>query len=213
MLNSHIIVVTIGKVYKGVIIYYTYMACVEKTLEGMLAELGNPSKIKSDMVTPFSYYGEEPGKVFQEHGEFYWLRQYETELTKFLQTLALPIDLRFSPDTDSPVQSALENAYVHATGDGGKTGNMKSPINVDIFLGDEGIVFTVTDTGKGFDLRQVVMKKRRGERYFNACRGNGIVVYDQQMNTQGRVPYEVSNEGSRINILYKFQPEQSPLSR
>jgi anti-sigma regulatory factor (Ser/Thr protein kinase) len=189
------------------------MACVNKTLKGMLAEVGNARKIKSEEIVPFSYYGDNPGEIFQEHGEFYWLRQYEASLTRFLETLKLPINLRFIPETTSPVQSALENAYVHATGDGGKTGNMKSPINVDVFLGDEGIVFVVTDTGKGFDLMEVVRNKRNGKKYFNACRGNGILVYDQQIDAQGRVPYQVSGEGNRINVMYKFQPEQSPLSQ
>mgnify|MGYP000058804181 CR=1 FL=1 len=102
----------------------------------MLEEVENPKKIKSDKIVPFHYYSKNPGEIFQRHGDFYWLRQYEAELTAFLKTLKVPIELEFTPETYSPVQSALENAYVHAAGDGGKTGNMKWPIFLEIFLGD-----------------------------------------------------------------------------
>ncbi len=182
------------------------MVCVNKKLEEMLGEIGNPRKVKSDFIVPFNFYSLDFHE-FQEEGEFHWLRQYETQLTEFLRGLSLPIELKFDRTSDTPVQSALENAYVHALGTGGKTGNMKMPIQLELYVGNKGVVFSVIDAGNGFDFQEVVRKKRAHEKYFNACRGNGIEVYDAQMDCHGNVPYEVSGEGNRINIKYLFKPE------
>jgi len=186
------------------------MVCVNKKLEEMLQEIGDTKKVKSDTIVPFNFYSADFHE-FKEDGEFHWLRQYESQLTEFLKGLSLPIELKFDRTSSTPVQSALENAYAHGLGKGGNQCDFNLPITLEIFLGMEGIVFTVTDSGKGFDFEKVVKMKRDGEKYFNACRGDGFEVYDLPFNSNGNVPYEVSGEGSRINIKYMFKPVRSPL--
>lgn len=185
------------------------MVCVNKNLEAMLSEIGNPRRVISDAVIPFSYYSHNP-QIFEEHVEFFWLWQYERQLSDALQKLHLPIELSFSEEIDTPVQSAIENAYVHA-GRHVLRRDMKKPIKVEVYLGEKGIVFTVTDSGEGFDFDAIVEQKRRNLRYYRAGMGNGFKVFDVHFNNEGKVPYEVSGERNRVNIMYKFQPEQNPL--
>lgn len=187
------------------------MVCVDKTLEGMLAEIGNARKIKSDTVVPLDLYPTDPderAKAFQKSADAHWLWEYSARLGDYILDLGLPIEIKFGRLETNPVQSAMENALYHGHRTGEKSCNMKLPIQVDVYQGEHGIVFTVSDSGEGFDLKEVVQKKRSRQRYFSASNGDGIKVFDDPY-----APWQVSGEQSRLNIMYKFQLEQSPFSR
>lgn len=180
------------------------MVCVNKSLESMLSEIGNPRKAISDEVIPARYYTKSPGNFLERH-EFFWLWQYGRELSDSLQKLHLPIELRFDINTQTPVQSAIENAYDYAAGsDRGLKYFVpkykKRQIKVEVYVGDNGIVFTITDSGKGFDFNNVVKRNRNKKK---EDLPHGFDIYDAQFDSNGRT-HEVSGEGNRISIMYKF---------
>ena len=182
------------------------MVCVNKSLEAMLYEIENPIKVISNEVFPKTYYSTTPDS-FLKQNEFFWLWQYGRQLSDALRKLHLPIKLRFGMGTQTPIQSAIENAYDYAAGDGRVTRYGEWPIKVEVYVGNNGIVFTVTDSGKGFDFNAVVEQNRKKQKLPDVPRG--FDVYDAPFDSSG-VPYEVSCEGNRINIMYSFQ--RKPLS-
>jgi hypothetical protein len=51
------------------------------------------------------------------------------------------------------------------------------PIQVEVFSGSKGMVLRITDAGEGFDFRDVMEKRKSGEKYFNSD-GHGLNVLD-----------------------------------
>ena len=178
------------------------MTIVDKPLEEMLTEIGNPSKIKSDRVVPWEYYPE--GKFENsEVKDFQWSFDYQAQLVDFLEENGVCLNLHSDP-RQNPVIKALENAYNHTLNDEGNS-DLKLPIDVEIYKGEEGVIFTITDSGKGFDFAEVAEKMKKQEKYFQNA-GHGFLVYDfcKGIYTDG-LHYEVSGKGNRINIMYKFE--------
>jgi len=195
------------------------MVCVNKTLDQMLEEIGNPHKIRSDTIVPSDYLLDSSlqDSYTQYADRYRWLGRYETELASFLRTLDLPVNISLGVRGHmdnmgylgtcgewDPLSLAFENAFGR-----GHNYNYALPINLEIYLGDKGIIFTVTDSGTGFDFWEIVQKKRKGQTYFRTG-GYGFFIYDLPFDDNDNIPFEVSKEGNSIIIMYSFQPRKSP---
>lgn len=88
---------------------------------------------------------------------------------------------------------ALENACVR-----GNRCDESLPIILEIFEGKKGIVARVTDSGEGFDFKEVQKRFENGEKYYSGC-GFGFKAYNEK---EFLVSFE--NDGKMVNILYFF---------
>ncbi len=102
-------------------------------------------------------------------------------------------DLRFELIGERGVLSeALSNAFCHAHD---RRDNL--PIHIKGHLGPGGILFSIRDQGRGFDVQDLLQKARSGKKYFQIA-GNGVVRMEsaQQFN----IFYDMN--GSRCNIYH-----------
>ena len=101
--------------------------------------------------------------------EYDWLYRYERILAAKLKFLLE--DFRYELIGEKGILcEALSNAYLH-----GHNRNPELPIHVRIYSGKAGALVRIVDSGKGFDIDQVIDWLQRGKRYFNRA-GNGMML-------------------------------------
>jgi hypothetical protein len=103
-------------------------------------------------------------------------------------------------EVNTAIQEALANVYFWGKGRG-----LYEPAKVEWYLGTRGLVFSVTNPGKGFDYEKVISDFRSGEKYARR-HGGGMIAFAMK-------GYEVSFDlieekdnikyARRTNILLK----------
>lgn len=156
------------------------MAIVYKLLEEMVNELGGGTVMKHDTIVPKTYTYPVSGsvkKMMDRKGrskEFNWITAYQCEVSDFLEEKQFPIQRERIIDFEffAALDRALENAYNH-----GYDSDPNGPIEILCYGCKEGLVWVVTDKGKGFNPKETHDKLKENENYFENG-GLGYMVFD-----------------------------------
>ena len=97
---------------------------------------------------------------------------------------------------------ALSNAFSH-----GHQRDPYKPINIRVLLRAKGLIVSIKDTGRGFDVQHVFSGFQKQKRYFNTA-GNGFRLMVE--STTFGIFY--SNSGTVFHLLYLFDQKDSQVS-
>ena len=97
------------------------------------------------------------------------------------------------------IKEAVKEAIVNAWWHGHKKDTRT--IEIDIYFGKKGYVFSITDQGEGFDFEETIRKFNAKEEYATR-NGGGIKAY----SSPGFITY-FSNEGRTTNIRPTIEAE------
>lgn len=95
-----------------------------------------------------------------------WLFSYERKLARFLDRWLHPYrDELYG--SKGIISESLSNAFVH-----GNKRDMNKEIVIDIHIGTIGLVISIADQGKGFNINALKERHKKGKRYYMLA-GNG----------------------------------------
>jgi hypothetical protein len=116
----------------------------DATLEQGLGMIGRAKLVLKETVIP-SHYTNNGNSPYRP--EYEWLYLYERKLAVFLKPWMA--SLRSALIGENGVLSeALSNAFCH-----GHKKDPLIPIDISVFLGRQGLIISIKDTGPGFDIR------------------------------------------------------------
>ncbi len=118
-------------------------------------------------------------ELFADHHyapNYAWMYAYEKRLKyRIEEVLGQPLGglerILFGPD--GVLSEAISNAFVH-----GHHRDPSRPIRVGCRVGTRGLLFSIGDQGKGFDVTKVLTALGRGGAYFHVA-GNGLQTFDK----------------------------------
>lgn len=125
--------------------------------------------------------------------EYEWLFTYERILAGILDPWMA--HLRFELIGDKGILcEALSNAFCH-----GHKKDPTRPIELNVFLGEKGLIIRIKDTGSGFEIDKVMDQYVKGKAYFHMA-GNGL----KRMIDSSDFHIFFSDNGSGFNLMYLF---------
>ncbi|MBU1168762.1 MAG: ATP-binding protein [Proteobacteria bacterium] len=125
--------------------------------------------------------------------EYEWLFMYERKLAAFLETWTAHLRNELIGDKGILCE-ALSNAFCH-----GHKKDPLLPIDVYVFLGENGLLVRIKDTGPGFNLDDVKDQYTKGKTYFHLA-GNGL----RQMIRSSDFQIFYTDNGTGFNLMYLF---------
>jgi len=160
------------------------------TFEDSLSRICDPRVIFNETLVP-SVCGKNPNSNYRSGYD--WLFTYERILASVLEPWTA--HLRFELIGEKGVLcEALSNAFCH-----GHKKDPAKPIDLSIFLGENGLIVRVKDSGSGFDILQVKEQFTQGKAYFHLA-GNGL----KRMIQSPHFHIFFTDEGSGFNLMYLF---------
>jgi anti-sigma regulatory factor (Ser/Thr protein kinase) len=168
------------------------MVLINATLEQMLEEIKSAELFREDRIVPSQLEGTKT----RAHARF-------LENSTYAHEVLLPISKAEEEFDDEPtpwptrlylaIHAAIENAMMRGNGD-----DISLPIFIKYFVGQEGIVVQIKDSGPGFDF-EAIQQKYLSRSPFAQGGGIGFRSYNGIPNLS--VSFE--NGGNTINLMYK----------
>ncbi len=131
-----------------------------------------------------------------------WLYQYERDIAGFLAPWLKPYRYELIGEKGILCE-ALSNAFSHGHG--------KDPhkaINVEVFVGERGLLVRMEDSGKGFNVDHVCQSYFKKKIYYHTA-GNGIHL----MASSRRFGVFYSAVGATFHLLYAFNHDLEHLNQ
>ena len=155
-----------------------------------LSFIQSASRVRRDTVVPAKF----PACVDSTYRSGYdWLYQYERDIAGFLAPWLKPYRYELIGEKGILCE-ALSNAFSHGHGkDPNKT------INVEVFVGQRGLLVRMEDSGKGFNVDHVYQSYLKKKIYYHTA-GNGIHL----MASSSRFGIFYSAVGATFHLLYAF---------
>lgn len=159
-------------------------------LKGALDYIQRPKLIRSDTIVPedFPECADSPYRKGYD-----WLYRYERTIAGYLEPWLKPYRYELIGEKGILCE-ALANAFSHGHGK-----NPEKAISLKVYLGTQGLVIRVSDSGKGFDVKSVIQGYLEKKVYYHTA-GNGI----RRMATSKRFGIFYDRSGSAFHMLYDF---------
>lgn len=159
-------------------------------LECGLSRINEAEIIFRETIIP-SVCGHNPNSTYKP--EYDWLFTYERILAGVLETWLS--HLRFELIGEKGILcEALSNAFCH-----GHKKDPSRPIELCVYLGGEGLIVRVKDSGQGFNLDKVRDQYSKGKAYFHLS-GNGL----KRMIDSPDFHIFFTDKGTGFNLMYLF---------
>jgi hypothetical protein len=160
-------------------------------LKGALDYIQSPKLVRNDTIVPqaFPECADSPYRSGYD-----WLYQYERSLAAYLEPWLKPYRYELIGEKGILCE-ALANAFSHGHGK-----NPKKAIFLNVYLGAQGLVVRISDSGKGFDVHAVIQGYLKKKVYYHTA-GNGI----HRMGTSKRFGIFYDRSGSAFHMLYDFE--------
>lgn len=160
-------------------------------LKGALDYIQSPRLIRNDTIVPekFAQCADSPYRSGYD-----WLYRYERSIAAYLEPWLKPH--RYALIGEKGILcEALANAFRHGHGK-----NPRKAIVLRVYLGARGLLVRVCDTGKGFDVREVIQGYLNKKVYYHTA-GNGI----RRMASSKQFGIFYNRSGSAVHLLYDFE--------
>jgi hypothetical protein len=126
--------------------------------------LVSPEVIREDTVIPIEF-PEHPDSRYR--AGYDWLFIYERRIAKFLEKWLRRYRYQLIGEKGILCE-ALSNAFSH-----GHNKDPELPIFVRIMKGEKGLLISIQDSGRGFNVKEVYNKYRTKKQYYSTA-GNGL---------------------------------------
>lgn len=151
----------------------------------------SPEMIREDTVIPVEF-PEHPDSRYR--AGYDWLFIYERRIAKFLEKWLRRYRYQLIGEKGI-VCEALSNAFSH-----GHNKDPLLPIFVRVMKGEKGLVLSIEDSGKGFNVKEVYKKYRNNKQYYYTA-GNGLRL----MAESSIFGIFYDSTGCIFNMLYLFK--------
>ncbi len=158
--------------------------------EKAVAFIQSPELIRRDTIIPEDF-PECPHSTYR--AGYDWLYRYERDIAGFLEPWLKPYRYDLIGEKGLLCE-ALSNAFAHGHGK-----DPKKTITLEVFLGKQGVLVRINDSGKGFDVKRVFKSYLQKKIYYHTA-GNGMHL----MATSNLFGIFYSAMGSTFNLLYAF---------
>lgn len=152
--------------------------------------IDSPRLAREDNVVPMAFPGH-PDSPYQP--EYDWLFLYERQIAAFLEEWLRPYRYELIGEKGILCE-ALSNAFCH-----GHNKDPRKPIVVCVWVGRQGLLVQIRDSGRGFDVRGVYQRFRDNQHYYSTA-GNGMRLMDRSK----RFGVFHDPTGTRFHLLYFF---------
>ncbi|WP_035277269.1 ATP-binding protein [Desulforegula conservatrix] len=133
--------------------------------------------------------------------EYDWLFTYERIIAGVLDPWMS--HLRFELIGDKGIIcEALSNAFCH-----GHKKDPTKPIELNVYLGEKGLIIRIKDTGTGFEIDRVMDRYIKGKAYFHMA-GNGL----KRMIDSRDFHIFFTDNGTGFNLMYLFNQSRPFIS-
>lgn len=162
---------------------------VEMTPAAAVRLLGNATRVLDERIVPADT--RDPGHSPYRPG-YEWLFFYERALARKLDPwLQQHRPVLFG--SRGILSEALSNAFCH-----GNNRQSSLAIHVEVDVGARGLLITIGDAGRGFDVETLVSRAQRGRRHAFHNAGNGL----RAMADAEAFGIFYSDGGRRCHVLY-----------
>jgi anti-sigma regulatory factor (Ser/Thr protein kinase) len=152
--------------------------------------IDTPRLAREESVVPMDFPEHADSPYRPEYG---WLFLYERQIAAFLETWLRPFRYELIGEKGILCE-ALSNAFCH-----GHHKDPRKPIAVRVWVGGQGLLVQIQDSGPGFDVQAVYQRFLANRDYYSTA-GNGLRLMAQSQ----RFGVFHDDTGRRFHLLYFF---------